>query len=202
MFNPLKPLAAAALVALAAPAAAQESTTGETSQSTADQMLDMGQDVAQDGPKPGERYSREKHGDWDMACVKTESGEDPCSMLQMLNAEDGSPMAEVSMFRIDQDGGQAVAGATIIVPLETLLPAALTVSIDNAPGKRYNYTFCNPVGCVAQIGLTQGDVDAMKKGKQATLAIRPAQAPDQLIELTMSLKGFTAAYDAVDIVEQ
>ena len=112
-------------------------------------------------------------------------------------------MAEVSLFRIDQPGGQAVAGATIIVPLETLLPAALTISVDGAiPGKRYNYSFCNPLGCVAQIGLTQADIDAFKKGSEATLSLRPAPAPDQRIEMKLSLKGFTAGYDVVDVVKQ
>lgn len=200
MFNPIRPLAAAALIAMAGAGLAQ--TESEDTGTAADQLLDMGQTVAEDGPKPGERYSRETFGDWDMACVKTETGDDPCSMLQMLNADDGYPMAEVSMFRIEQEGGQAVAGATIIAPLETLLPQGITIAIDGAPGKRYNFTFCNPVGCVAQIGITQADVDAMKKGKEAKLSIRPAQAPDQLIELQLSLKGFTAAYDAVDIVQQ
>ncbi len=207
MFNSLKPMVAVMALALAAPAGAQD--TSGAAGGTADEILDMGQSVAaetetapSEGPKPGERYSREKHGDWDMACVKTNAETDPCSMLQMLNGPDGQPMAEVSLFRIAQDGGVAVAGATVIVPLETLLPAALTISIDGAPGKRYNYTFCNPVGCVAQIGLTQGDVDSMQKGNEATFAIRPAPAPDQLIELKMSLKGFTSAYKAVDVVQQ
>ena len=95
-----------------------------------------------------------------------------------------------------------VAGATIIVPLETLLPAALTISVDGAPGKRYNYSFCNPLGCVAQIGLTQADIDTFKGGSEATLALRPAPAPDQLVEMKMSLKGFTAGYNVVDVVQQ
>lgn len=201
MFNPTKPLAAAVLIALAAPAMAQ--TASEDSSGSADQILDMGETVEPEGPQPGERYSREVHGDWDMACVKTASGEDPCSMLQMLNDTEGMPMAEVSLFRIDQSGGgQAVAGATIIVPLETLLPQGITFAIDGSPGKRYSFTFCNPVGCVAQIGLTQGDVDAMIKGKEATMAIRPAQAPEQVITLNLSLDGFTSAYNAVDVVKQ
>ena len=104
--------------------------------------------------------------------------------------------------RREQQGGQAVAGATVIVPLETLLPAALTISIDGAPAKRYNYSFCNQLGCVAQIGLTQGDIDAFKKGKEATLSLRPAPAPEQVVEMKLSLSGFTAGYDVVDVVKQ
>jgi invasion protein IalB len=212
MMKSLTPMTLAALMALPLPLMAQDSSGAvatEESQPaaenaevpTADDVLDLGQPV-QEGPRLGQRYSKETHGDWDLACVKTEQKQDPCSLLQIMTDENGSPMAEFSMFRIDQEGSQAVAGATVIVPLETLLPAALTISVDGGPAKRYNYSFCNPTGCVAQIGLTQGDIDAMKKGKVATLSLRPAPAPDQVINMEMSLSGFTAGYNVVDVVKQ
>ncbi len=201
MIKSLTPFTLAALLAVSSSLSAQESTTEQT-EPTADQVLDLGQPVDDGTPKLGERYAKETHGDWDLACVKTEAETDPCSLLQILTDPEGNPMAEVSLFRIDQPGGQAVAGATIIVPLETLLPAALTISVDGAPGKRYNYSFCNPLGCVAQIGLTQADIDTFKAGGEATLSLRPAPAPDQLVEMKMSLKGFTAGYNVVDVVQQ
>ncbi|MFY0311152.1 invasion associated locus B family protein [Leisingera sp. D0M16] len=216
MLKSLTPITLAAMLAMAAPLASQETAAeeeaagaetteqaeqGEQAESTADQLLDLGEPVS-NGPQLGQRYSKEKHGDWDLACIKTEAETDPCSLLQVLSGPKGNPIAEVSLFRIEQQGGQAVAGATVIVPLETLLPAALTISIDGAPAKRYNYSFCNQLGCVAQIGLTQGDIDAFKKGKEATLSLRPAPAPDQVVEMKLSLSGFTAGYDVVDVVKQ
>lgn len=181
---------ALALTVAAGPVFAQ-TQTGPT--------LDLGQPVSE-GPQLGERYSKQTYDDWEMACIKTEEETDPCSMLQILTDPDGNPMAEFSLFRL-QEGGQAVAGATVIVPLETLLPAQLTVSVDGGAGKRYNYTFCNPIGCIAQIGFTQDDVDSFKRGAKAIVSIVPAPAPDQRINLELSLKGFTAAYDVVDVVE-
>ena len=204
MTKTLITLSAAALLALTGAATAQDTTTpaeaapAQEEQKTADQLLDLGT-PADGSPQLGQRYSKEKIGDWDMACIKTEGETDPCSMLQILTDAKGNPMAEFSMFRLE-DGGVAVAGATVIVPLETLLPAQLTISIDGAPGKRYNYSFCNPIGCVAQIGLTQADIDAMKKGAKATVSLVPAPAPDQTVSLDLSLKGFTASYDKVDVV--
>lgn len=161
--------------------------------------LDLGQPVST-GPRPGERYSKQKFDDWDLACIKTDTDKDPCSMLQILTDSSGNPIAEVSLFRL-KEGGQAVAGATIIVPLETLLPAQLTIAVDGGGGKRYNYTFCNPIGCIAQIGLTAEDVAAFKRGAAATVSLVPAPAPDQRIDLNLSLKGFTAAYDVVDVIQ-
>ncbi|MFV1496355.1 invasion associated locus B family protein [Phaeobacter sp. JH20_02] len=214
MIKSLTPMTLAALMALPLPLMAQETAgAAETEESQpaadatateapkADEVLDLGQPV-QDGPKLGQRYSKETHGDWDLACVKTDEETDPCSLLQIMSDDSGNPMAEFSLFRIDQEGSQAVAGATVIVPLETLLPAALTISIDGAPGKRYNYSFCSPMGCVAQIGLTETDIAAFKKGKIATLSLRPAPAPDQVINMELSLSGFTAGYNVVDVVKQ
>ncbi|MCE8554661.1 invasion associated locus B family protein [Ruegeria pomeroyi] len=204
MTKTLITLSAAALLALTGAATAQDTTTpaetapAQEEQKTADQLLDLGT-PADGSPQLGQRYSKEKIGDWDMACIKTEGETDPCSMLQILTDAQGNPMAEFSMFRLGE-GGVAVAGATVIVPLETLLPAQLTISIDGAPGKRYNYSFCNPIGCIAQIGLTQADIDAMKKGAKATVSLVPAPAPDQTVSLELSLTGFTASYDKVDVV--
>lgn len=196
MFKKLTTISVIALAALSAPAVAQDTGKEET---TADQLLDLGQ-PADGSPQLGERYSKETIGDWDLACIKTEGEEDPCSLLQILKDDKGNPMAEFSLFRIEGQG-QAVAGATVIVPLETLLPAQLTLSVDGAPGKRYNYSFCNPYGCVAQIGLTEEDIAAFKGGNEATLSLVPAPAPDQLVTLKLSLTGFTAGYDQVDVVK-
>jgi invasion protein IalB len=211
MFRHYSSIAALALTAMTGPALAQLTETEEPAAveapAEADQAapatdgpLDLGQPV-QDGPKLGERYSKERIGDWDLACIRTQAENDPCSLLQIMRDDSGNPVAEMSLFRIE-NGGQAAAGATVLVPLETLLPAQLTIAVDDAPGKRYTYTYCSPVGCAAQIGLTNEDIEAFKKGNSATVSLVPAPAPDQRVELTLSLKGFTAGYDKVDVVKQ
>ncbi|TDK45071.1 invasion associated locus B family protein [Antarcticimicrobium luteum] len=196
MFKTLTTFSVIALAALTVPAVAQDT---DTQKPAAEELLDLGT-PADASPQLGERYSKEKIEDWDLACIKTDTETDPCSLLQILNDGKGNPMAEFSLFRIEGQG-QAVAGATVIVPLETLLPAQLSISVDGAPGKRYGYSFCNPYGCVAQIGLTQEDIAAFKNGKEATLSLVPAPAPDQLVTLKLSLKGFTAGFDKVDVVK-
>ncbi|WP_158963529.1 invasion associated locus B family protein [Chachezhania sediminis] len=201
MVRYLTPLLAAALCLGTLPALAQDSTdstASETPSQTADSGLDLGQPV-NDAPQNGERYLKETIGDWSLACIKTDLETDPCSIMQILNDKSGNSVAEISLFRLE-GAGQAVAAATVIVPLETLLPAQLTIAVDGNKGKRYNYNFCNPVGCYAQIGLTADDIAAFKKGSVAKISLVPAPAPDQVVELEMSLAGFTAGYDLVDVV--
>ena len=112
----------------------------------------------------------------------------------------GAPVAEFSLFRLPA-GGKATAGATVVVPLETALPSQLTLTVDGGKARRYPFAFCNPVGCYVRMGLTEADVAAFKRGKEAVITIVPALAPDQKVELSLSLDGFTASFDKSSVVE-
>lgn len=146
---------------------------------------------------PGSTYTESTHGDWEQRCVRTKDGSDPCQLYQLLKDESGNAVAEITVFGLPA-GQQAAAGATAIVPLETLLTQDLTLQVDSAEAKRYPFSWCSPIGCVARIGFTAEEVAAMKGGVKATMTIVPVVAPDQKVVLQISLKGFTAGYDAVN----
>ena len=95
-----------------------------------------------------------------------------------------------------------MAGATVIVPLVTLLTEELKMAVDGGTAKSYPYRVCTEAGCVAQLGLTQADIDTFKRGANATITLVPAQAPDQVINIPVSLSGFTKGYDAVGAFTQ
>lgn len=169
-----------------------------SAQETSSSENDNGLDLGETGPRVGEQFVRETSGDWEVSCIKAQEGEDPCAIVQVLNGQQGDPIAEVSIGKLPE-GGAAVAWANVIVPLETLLQAQLALSIDGAPRKLYNYHHCVPVGCVAQLGLSQGDIDAMKAGSKATFSLVPARFPDQVLEMDMSLSGFTSGFDGLSV---
>jgi invasion protein IalB len=129
--------------------------------------------------------------------VRTEDGANPCQLYQLLRDATDNPVAEFSVFGLPP-GGQAVAGATAVVPLETLLTANLTLQVDGGAAKTYPFSWCSQIGCVSRIGFTGDEVSALKKGNAASLTIVPVAAPDQKVTVTISLKGFTAGYDAVN----
>lgn len=141
-------------------------------------------------------YIKEKFGDWSLRCFRNENGDDPCQLYQLLREEGGNPVAEFSVFRIDNQT-PAVAGATAIVPLVTLLTEELKLSVDGGTAKSYPYRVCTEAGCVAQMGLTAEDVNRFKKGAKAQMVLVPAQAPDQTVTIDISLTGFTDGYEAV-----
>ncbi|PLL13173.1 invasion associated locus B family protein [Tabrizicola sp. TH137] len=177
-------------------ALAQESTEapaeGAAAEAPAD-GLSMGQAPAEG---PGSSYVKEAFNDWELRCVRVESGTEPCQLYQLLQDGQGTSVAEIGLFSLPE-GGEAAAGATIIVPLETLLTAGLRLGVDDAQPKIYPFTFCSQAGCVARVGFTAEEVDAFRKGGKAVMTIVPAVAPDQSVALDISLAGFTAGFEAV-----
>lgn len=213
MTRPLSVLWALSLLAslAAAPALAQEdagqetgegSTTPEAS-ATIGGDLSMGETEGEAGQQP-ETYVKATHGDWALQCLRVPEGsdaEDPCQMYQLLKDGNGGNVAEVSIFRL-ANGGQVAAGGTFVVPLETLLTQKLTIAVDGGQAKRFDFSFCTQVGCYARVGFTADDVARFKAGKIAKVSIVPALAPDQRVELDMSLSGFTAAFDESSALRQ
>ena len=176
--------------------AATEDTTAD--EGTTDTGLDMGQEVAATEGDP--TYVKETYGDWQLKCFRSEAEEDPCQMFQLLHEDAGNPIAEFSIFRLPPNS-KAIAGATVVVPLGTLLTEQLKISVDGGKAKGYSYSFCSLVGCYARIGLTQADIDAFKRGASANLTIIPAQAPDQSVTIKASLSGFTAAFENTSVLD-
>ncbi len=164
---------------------------------TADAGLDTG---TPEGTKEGQAYVREKAGDWEIQCARTNGATpEPCQMYQLLLGASGNPVAEFLVERLPE-GGKAVAGATVIVPHGTALAKDLTISIDGSRAKVYRYAFCDPGACYARLGLLADDLAAYKNGANATLTIYPYERLDDKIKLTLSLSGFTAGFDLATVV--
>ena len=197
MIATLRALAVTGLLAFPGAALAQSQDDGGADASADGNSasgLSMG--TADGEPQVGDTYGRSEHGDWQLRCVKTESGQDPCQLYQLLADGEGNSVAEFSIFNLPE-GQEAVAGATVVTPLETLLTAQLRIQVDAGQTRRYPYSFCSPAGCFARVGFTAGEVDAFKAGNAGKVLIVPAAAPDQTVQLTLSLTGFTAGWTAL-----
>lgn len=181
----------AALLCQSGFAMAQETT--EEAEATVEDGLALGEPV---GPQVGEPYERDVFGDWALRCIKAEEGAtDLCNLYQLLSNEDGVAVAEFNIFPLPE-GQRAAAGATIVVPLETLLTQQLTIAVDGQNARRYPFNFCNRAGCVARIGFTQEEVNQFKRGSIGSVRLVPAAAPDSEVIVDVSLTGFTAGFAA------
>lgn len=218
-------LMAALLAGLAIPAAAQDDAPGAgaaddatESPSAAEQggagtgQSGSGQGNAQ-APQPseelslgepaanadgvGQTYIAEESGDWQVRCIRTESGADPCQLYQLLNDQNDNAVAEITIFPLEGDE-RVAAGATIVTPLETLLTQQLRLSVDGGNERAYPFAWCSEVGCFSRVGFTGEELNAFRRGNAARVRIVPAAAPDQTVDLSVSLSGFTAGFEAVN----
>lgn len=209
----LRPLGVAALLALAGPVLAQD--TGATGGAEPAQTettpaapparppatdtaevdtLPMGETEA---PAQPQAYVKETFKDWRVVCVKAGNGQESCNMQQLLRDGNDNPVSQVSIAPLPPAAAPRAAAIEIATPLETLLSEDLRLGVDTAAPKRYRFTFCTPQACYARFALTAEDVSAFKAGKSAKVTIVPLLAPDQTVDITMSLAGFTAAFDSV-----
>lgn len=179
--------AAAIVMSLAAPLSAQVG-------SLSDGSLLESQPSNTENVARGDETSSEIIGDWDLQCAISGPEPRPCRMYQLLKDSQGNPVAEVTMYRLPA-GAPAAAGATFVVPLQTLLPQQLTLTLDGVPANRIPYAYCIQIGCMARMGMSAIEAEAYKNGKNVTVSLVPASAPDQVVTVNMSLKGFKEAYE-------
>jgi invasion protein IalB len=186
--------ALALLFALASPILAQE--TGDAAETVSEDGLSMG--VPADGEGIGKPYVAATFESWEQRCLRTETGVDPCELYYLLKDDQGASVAEYSMFNLPEGSdGPAVAGANVMAPLETLLTAGLSMQVDDQDAKVYPFSVCTPAGCMARLGFTAEEVEAMKLGGEMTIRLVPFMAPDQQVTLKLSLAGFTAGFEAM-----
>lgn len=144
----------------------------------------------------GKPYVAQTFDAWTVQCIRTEDGKDPCQIYQLLKDDQGNSVADISIQNLPE-GQQAAAGATIMTPLETDLSQNLVLKVDSAEAKVYPFRFCARVGCFVQAGFTADELAALRRGNKVVVTLVPMAAPDQKVNLDMSLKGFTAAYTAM-----
>ncbi|SOH95559.1 Invasion protein IalB, involved in pathogenesis [Monaibacterium marinum] len=131
--------------------------------------------------------------DWELRCVgETEE----CILFQVANNDLGRPAAEFTIIKL-ASGSNAVAGVTAVFPLGVILPEGVVFRVDNGRAQQFQYSFCVESGCVSRFGLNQGQIDSMKAGNNLTLTVAAINVQENPITLTISLAGFTAAYNAL-----
>ncbi|MEM1079599.1 MAG: invasion associated locus B family protein [Pseudomonadota bacterium] len=182
----LSHLSAAALaLMLASPVVAQ--TAGETAE------------AAPAGPQPGQTYIREEITDWSVRCIRGEGPleSDSCQLYQLLRDQADNPVSEFTLLPAPE-ASEVDALITIITPLETVLTEGLIFSIDGQSLPPKPFVWCNRTGCFSRFGVSALEVQAMKDGAVATVSIVALARPDARVEVTASLRGFTAAFDKLD----
>ncbi|TCP61311.1 invasion protein IalB [Rhodovulum bhavnagarense] len=186
-----------AVTGLALPVAAQETAPAQTDETPAAEAPATPAQQATPEAQPPQPYVKETFQDWRLVCVALAENRESCTMQQLMRDAEGNPVSQVSLAPLPPAAAPRAAAVEIATPLETLLSEDLLIRVDTSEAKRYRFSYCTPQACVARFALTEAEVGAYKSGGKATVTIVPLLAPDQTASVTMSLAGFTAAYEAV-----
>ena len=153
-------------------------------------------DTIMSEPQKTEPYIKERFENWSLKCIKTVNSIERCEANQIIFNQKQQPVAEISIIKLPK-GQVAAAAATIIVPLETILSEGLVLAIQELEPKKYQFKFCNSLGCYSQIGLTEDEVEALKRKEKASIFLKHISSGDQQIVIPMSLDGFTKTFSNV-----
>ena len=153
-------------------------------------------DTMMSEPQKTEPYIKERFENWTLKCIKSVNSVERCEANQIIFNQKKQPVAEISIIKLPK-GQVAAAAATIIVPLETILSEGLVLAIQELEPKKYQFKFCNSLGCYSQIGLTDNEVDALKRKEKASIFLKHISSGDQQIVIPMSLDGFTKTFSNV-----
>ena len=150
-------------------------------------------DTMMSEPQKMEPYIKERFENWTLKCIKPVNSIERCEANQIIFNQKQQPVAEISIIKLPK-GQVAAAAATIIVPLETILSEGLVLAIQELEPKKYQFKFCNSLGCYSQIGLTDDEVEALKMKEKASIFLKHISSGDQQIVIPMSLDGFTKIF--------
>ena len=153
-------------------------------------------DTMMSEPQKTEPYIKERFENWTLKCIKPVNSVERCEANQIIFNQKKQPVAEISIIKLPK-GQVAAAAATIIVPLETILSEGLVLAIQELEPKKYQFKFCNSLGCYSQIGLTDDEVEALKRKEKASIFLKHISSDDKQIVIPISLAGFTKAFSNV-----
>ena len=147
-------------------------------------------------PQKPQPYIKETNKDWNLKCIAPQNSIERCEANQLIVNDKKQPVAEISIFKLS-DNQVAEAAATIIVPLETILSEGLILAIQDLEPKKYQFKFCNSLGCYSQIGLTKEEVEALKNKEKASIYLKHISSGDQQVIIPISLAGFMKTFSKI-----
>ena len=133
-------------------------------------------------------------GDWDKRCEKGLDDKEICYILQTAtNTESGQRIMQV---RIGFSPNSPDPVMVAILPLGAMLPAGAAFVVEGVEPLKMPFLACAQEGCTTMGQLIPPALlVAMKKGDKG--AVRVMLLNKKVVNLPVSLKGFTRAYNEI-----
>lgn len=144
------------------------------------------------------------YGDWRLECRSVKDGKKVCNLFQRIVAEEKENKkkhmmleAKAGIFSEEGKDGKvkSVTRLLLITPLGTLLPAQLTLKLDEEKQVSLPFLVCAPEGCLADFVFEGALLEKIKKGKKLLVAYKRMNSKP--ITVGVSLNGFSAGLKAL-----
>ncbi len=141
-----------------------------------------------------ENVTKTQNGDWALECGSPQgSTARVCLMTQDLkNPKDGNSVMRVALIK-PAKGPDALL--RVVAPLGVWLRPGVQLSVDGGAKQELAFDFCFREGCIAQIPLSAGLINQMKRGSSGKVVIQDIRR--RSVDLTLSLQGFTKSFDGM-----
>ena len=185
---------------------------GEPSAPASESTLDLGAPAIADQPSisptapaagssqaagGADGIERSTVGSWEVACPPQGGS---CAMAQIGNDDSGTPVLEMVIRKLEEplEVGErtAIAVLDVITPLGVVLTEGLAVSIDGGREESAPFQICTEQGCLVREPIDQDLVTRFKRGKNTVVSVVAANQGE--VKATLSLTGFTKAYDGLE----
>jgi len=170
---------------------------------TESEELDLGagpkvpaQSTTQPAVPTGAGVERTTYKSWEVACLGDGTN---CAMAQIGKDSAGNPVLEMVIRKLPEPleaGGEiAVAVLDVITPLGVVLTEGLALKIDGGQDAIAPFQVCTEQGCLVREPVAEDLISRLKKGNGASVTV--VAANQGVVSSTISLSGFTAAYNAL-----
>jgi len=120
-------------------------------------------------------------------------------MAQIGNDATDTPVLEMVIRRLDEplEVGErtAIAVLDVITPLGVVLTEGLAVTIDGGEPESAPFQICTEQGCLVREPIDDSLIKRFKAGNSAEISVIAANQGE--VKATLSLSGFTKAYDGL-----
>ncbi len=145
----------------------------------------------------GNVQAKPEHGkkfkNWTVICEKLpKSGKEICNVFQNVTNDKNKVVLQVAVGYVP---GQNKPQILLTLPLGVLLEPGIEFKGGNAKPIRLPFKVCIANGCVAMTMLDDETIKNMKAGTKGS--VKFAATKEQVIEVPISLSGFTAAFNSL-----
>lgn len=132
---------------------------------------------------------QETYEDWLVVCVQTNTKR--CALSQQQTQKNGQRALAIEVA-VSADGKSATG--TLVLPFGLALDAGVTLQVDDKPAETpLRFSTCVSGGCLVPLRFDEAFLATLGAGETLKSVTKAADS-NQAISLSISLKGFSAAF--------